>query len=142
MKTKLYKMWIDFCRSFGYMTMGLFTRLDEHSNPVYGVVTFNWKFPCIKVKYPSPEYDAWRAFMHAKDPDKIIEWICKNFDLLSSILPATCIFLELHCIGIDDILEIWSTYRKSPDMQKNAFLNEFKKALVADIDCRKHKLMS
>ena len=71
---------------------------------------------------------AWNAFMTAKESSvSIIEFIAKNFKTFKSCLPATCIFLDLYNLKLEDMLKLY-------DMP---LMEELKHALIADIDSRK-----
>lgn len=144
MKTKLYSMWIKFCKSPGkWRAMANSAWIDSKTGHVYssydvavgnvknvvreGIICFNYKHSGTKVRDRSPEYHAWNAFMTAKEFSDIIEFIVKNFKTFKSNLLATCIFLDLHNLKPRDMLK-----------QCNELLmNEFKCALIADIDSRK-----
>lgn len=144
MKTKLYSMWIKFCKApdkwramtdnawFDPNTGHAYSPYDvimgNAKNVVHeGVIRFNCKHYGTKVRDGSPEYHAWNAFMTAKESlDSIIEFIIKNFKTFKSYLPATCIFLDLYNIKPRDMLKQYD----------KPLMEEFKHALKADIDSR------
>lgn len=120
MRLKLYKMWLDFCKSEDVLLANEHT-IDEHTST--GLVTFNYKHELMEIKKPSPEYDAWRAFYLAKNSEMIVRFIAKNFSLLKEHFPTTCVFFDLH--QVKDPLKL----TKSKDMH---FINELRKALYED----------
>ena len=145
MKTKLYSMWLKFCKAPGKQrAMARSTWIDSKTGHAYssydvtignaknvvreGIIYFNYKHLGIKVRDKSPEYHAWNAFMTAKEsPVNIIEFIAKNFKTFKSYIPATCIFLDLNLLKPKDMLK---QYNKP-------LMEEFKRALISDIDSRK-----
>lgn len=145
MKTKLYSMWLKFCKtSDKWWTMADTAWIDSKTGRTYspydvaignaknvvhaGIIRFNCKHPGTKVRDRSPEYHAWNAFMTAKESlDSVIEFIVKNFKTFKNYLPATCIFLDLYNLKPRDILK-WCN---------EPLMKEFKHALIADIDIRK-----
>ena len=144
MKTKLYSMWIEFCKEPGkWRAMANNAYIDSTTGRAYGpydtimgsaknivhegIIRFNCKHSGTKARDGSPEYHAWNAFMTAKKVDNIIEFIAKNFKTFKSYLPTTCIFLDLYNIKPGDMLK---QYNK-------LLMEEFKHALIADIDSRK-----
>lgn len=145
MKTKLYSMWIRFCKAPGKQrAMGCHALVDSKTGHAYssydvtignaknvvreGIICFNYKHPGTKVRDKSPEYYAWNAFMTAKESlYNIIEFIAKNFKTFKSYLPATCIFLDLYNFKPEDMLKLYD----------KPLMEELKHALIADIDSRK-----
>lgn len=145
MKTKLYSMWIKFCKApskwramednvwVDSRTGRTYSRYDvivgHVKNVVHeGIIRFNYEHPGTKVRDRSPEYHAWNAFMTAKASSvSIIEFIAKNFKTFKSCLPATCIFLDLYDVKPEDMLKLYGT----------PLMEELRHALMADIDSRK-----
>lgn len=145
MKTKLYSMWIKFCKAPGkWRAMACNAWIDSKTGHAYspydvimstaknvvheGIIRFNYKHPGTKVRGMSPEYHAWNAFMTAKESsDNIVEFIAKNFKTFKRYLPATCIFLDLHNLKPKDMLK----------QCNEPLMEELKHALIIDIDNRK-----
>lgn len=131
MRTKLYKMWMKFCRRQNHVLM-----LDEKMLPdrsCIGFVSFNYKHVNVEMKRPSPEYDAWKAFYLAKDSDYIVKFIVKNFKTFREWFPMTCVFFDLH--HVDDPSKLLMS--KCQHLVKG-----FRKAMYEDsfvIDERKKK---
>ena len=130
MKTKLYKMWLDFCKDKN-ICLDEETMLDDGT--VIGYAYFNYKSGKeVKMANPSPEYDAWRAFMQIKDCTEVTKFIAKNFDLLKEWFPAAAVFLDLHQLEAAELLD---------SANINMFI-EFHKAIYKDaylIDQRKRR---
>lgn len=144
MKTKLYSMWIKFCKAPGkWRAMACNAWIDSKTGYAYspydvivgnvknvvheGIICFNYKHPGTKVRDGSPEYHAWNAFMTAKESSSnIVEFIAKNFKTFKSNLPATCIFLDLHNLKPRDMLK----------QCNKPLMEELKHALIIDIDSR------
>jgi hypothetical protein len=130
MKTELYKMWLDFCKdkNFG---LNRETMLDDGT--IIGYAYFSYKSGKeIKMANPSPEYDAWRAFMQIKDCMEVTKFIVKNFDLLKEWFPAAAVFLDLHQLEAAELL----------DTANRSVLIDFHKAVYQDaylIDQRKRR---
>ena len=145
MKTKLYSMWLKFCKaSDKWRAMACSEWIDSKTGHTYspydvivgnakniarkGIIYFNYKQPGTKARDDSPEYDAWNAFMTAKESsDSIIEFLIKNFKTFKNYLPATCIFLDLHNLKPEDMLK----------QNNKPLVEELKRALISDIDSRK-----
>ena len=139
MRTELYKMWVKFCRKQPHVLMNDEKMLPDRScvgwvsfnRSCVGWVSFNYKYDNVKMKCPSPEYDAWKAFYLAKDSNSIVKFIVKNFNLFREWFPISCVFFDLH--QIDDPSKVLTSKCKH-------LLKDFKKALHEDslaIDRRK-----
>ena len=128
MKTELYRMWLDFCKDKNF-SLNRETMLDDGT--VIGYAYFSYKSGKeIKMANPSPEYDAWRAFMASKDCLEVTQFIAKNFDVLKAWFPAAAVFLDLHQMEAIELL----------DAVNVTALIEFHKAVYKDaylIDQRK-----
>lgn len=124
MKTKLYKMWLEFCKN-KHCPM-----LDEKKLPsgqISGLVSFNAKpREYVIMTRPSPEYDAWRAFMKAHDPDLVLAFIVKNFNTFKDSFPSGCIYLDLNQAKVSDVMKKMNRKTQS----------EFKRALCNDMQER------
>ena len=74
MRTALYKMWIEFCNSQEFVPMTGSCKKPNSSNEFHleGSVSFNYALHNTPMTYPSPQYNAWRAFKYALDPRMII----------------------------------------------------------------------
>ena len=146
MKTKLYSMWLKFCKAPGkWRAMTCNAWIDSKTGHAYssydvtivgnaknvvreGIICFNYTQLGTKVRDGSPEYHAWNAFMTAKESSvSIIEFIAKNFKTFKNYLPATCIFLDLYDLKPEDMLKLYD----------KPLMRELKHALIADIDSRK-----
>ena len=90
---------------------------------VLGKVTFTYKLSAEEIKRPSSKYDAWRAFMVAHEPDMILAFIVKNFDVFKDVFPCGCVWLDLNNVNVNDIM------RK----KNRALREEFKAALAKDM---------
>lgn len=148
MKTKLYKMWVEYCTSIGYVKM-MNDGLDyafPHTGIVYnpqpekrlvGHVSFNFIRHNIKMTYPSSEYDAWRAFTLALNPKYIIDFLLLNYDVFKNDLPQTTIFLDLHQTTAS---QIYSALHKKQSISNDdiQMINNFKLALNSDLKSRRH----
>lgn len=73
MKTKLYKMWISFCKDY------------PPDVPIY-----NRSFNSM------PEYYAWVAFERAIDPASVACFIFKNWYLFKNRFPLASIWLDMQ----------------------------------------------
>ena len=107
MKTKLYKMWLNFCSAkCRHLKMG-----DPYSINInvgmqeYGWASWNYSYDNVILRYGSKDYYAWNAFMHAKDPDVIVQFIVKHIKTFSNDLPRTAIFLDLNKMTCTSILK-------------------------------------
>ena len=131
MRTELYKMWVKFCRKQPHILMDDEKMLPDRS--CIGSVSFNYACPNVKMKCPSLEYDAWKAFYLAKEPDCIVKFIVKNFKTFKKWFPMTCVFFDLH--RVDDPSKLLM-----PKYQH--LVEEFRKVLYKDsfaIDERKRE---
>lgn len=131
MRAELYKMWVKFCQKQPHILMNDEKMLPDRS--YVGWVSFNYEYGSVKMTCPSPEYDAWKAFYLAKDPNCIVKFIAKNFNAFREWFPTTCVFFDLH--QVDDPSKIL--------MPKYQHLVEgFRKAVYEDslfVDERKKK---
>lgn len=128
MKTKLYKMWIEFCNSQKYISM-MDESLDPDKEYVSGKVLFSYKASPMKATYPSAQYNAWRAFRNALDPDTVVKFLCLNFDVFKDDFPLACVFLDLHNLKPEDMIK----------NESKCFADEFKIALSNDMREREMK---
>lgn len=138
MRTTLYKMWIDFCNSQKYVPMTGSCKKPSSSNKFHleGSVSFNYALHNTPMTYPSPQYNAWRAFKYALDPHMVIKFLCIRFDMLKKHLPQTCIFLDLNMLSIKDMPE---KMMRSSSQYNLRLTKDFTSAITADIVNRKER---
>ena len=97
-------------------------------------MSFNYALHNTPMTYPSPQYNAWRAFKYALDPRMIIKFLCTRFDMLKKHLPQTCIFLDLNMLSIKDISEKMVC---SSSHHNTRLTDDFTSAFASDIVNRK-----
>lgn len=101
---------------------------------VGGKVSFNMWKNYTYVKYPSQEYDAWRAFMRAAEPYAVVIFILNNWAVFKKSLPITSIWFDLNRCNVKKLrLEI----KKNPISIMDKY-STFYNALKLDIQCLEH----
>lgn len=141
MLTTLYKMMLQYAHDAGYMSMGASTIWKTWKNlkiPFGGYVLFSPRHNEQYVRYPSPEYDAWRCFMMFHKPRNIVICILKNWKRLKDAFPKASMWLDLNMAKAKDILDIANDATEATFHEVMFAYSGFIKALDEDISDRKH----
>lgn len=137
MKTKLYKLWINYCNELGCLDMQRIHEKPSLSDIDTGIVYFNYNKP-LRMLYPSSVYDAWRAFMYSQNATYVIRFIFKHWQQFKDIFTMTSIWMDLNQYSLSSIRTLFMpNMLNSPETQ--AFCEAIAKSMQHDIMYRKNK---
>lgn len=103
MKTKLYRMWIEFCNKPEYQKR-MYTEL--HST---GDITFNGLSWYVSISRNSHLYKVWNALQNMTNERAIFNFIVEKFHVFVKHLPEVQVFLDLQNISIRDLAIMYNS---------------------------------